>query len=668
MFIGITYNIRMKTFSLVKTLFVSACCVVVSACATTQPKVVETPPESSSQQQPEHPSVENLTAEERSQLYFSILLADIANQQKLYDVAQSNFFYAAEKTGSQELSAKASMVALIERDYDNALNATELWLQASPDDKNGYKIAIIASLSQGKTTKAKQLLQQLMPLLPQDPDEKLYELVQMASFQEDANFIDFFHQMNQPLQSPYIATAEAYLLLKSENPKKQYQRIQQVLDFSLHKMPHFLSAIELKGEAYALNSANERTQYFASILESQKLTTEQTYKIGELLYTQHNYETALIAFKRVREQRPDDLQTLFLLASSHYAVEHYQQSGDLFWQLSQQPFKTDISSYYCADSAARTENYDRAYECYQMVPLGRYYMTARVELAQLYAEQKNIEQAIKSLREAQRTVGLTDRQRLLEFEINLLTQTGDYAQAERRILSALQVSPDKPFLYYLKLQLLNQTQSVTELRQSIRTLQKNASNERLRTDITLIGANFLQGRNSHLMAYQLLEDAVKKTPDNIELLYTKALAAEPLEYYSNMEQDLRQVLKLDPNHYHAKNSLGYTLADLNRSLDEAKELIESAYQNSPDNIAIQDSMGWVNYKLGNYPEALKYLNMAYEQEATPEIASHLGEVLWAMDLRQDAIKVWQKALRHSPNNQYILRTLRRFPEANLLNR
>lgn len=668
MIIGIIYNIRMKTFPLVKTLFVSACCVIVSACATSPQKVAETPPESSSQQQPEHPSVDNLTAEERSQLYFSILLADIANQQKLYDVAQSNFFYAAEKTGSQELSAKASMVALIERDYDNALEATELWLQAAPDDKNAYKIAIIASLAQNKITKAKQSLQKLMSLLPTDPDQKLYELVQMASFQDDADFIGFFNQVNQRLQSPYIATAEAYLLLKSSAPKQQYKHIQQLLDFSLQKMPHFLSAIELKGEAYALHSVDKRSKYFASILENQELSAEQTYKIGELLYTQHNYKTALIALSRVKEHRPDDLQTLFLLASSHYAVEDYQQSSDLFWQLTQQPYKTDISSYYCADSAARTEDYARAYRCYEMVPLGRYYMTARVELAQLYAEQKKMKQAITSLREAQRMVGLTDRQRLLEFEINLLTQTGDYAQAERRILSALQVSPNKPFLYYLKLQLLNQTQSVAELRQSIRTLQQNATNERLRTDITLIGANFLQARNSHLMAYQLLEEAVEKSPDNIELLYTKALAAEPLEYYSTMEKDLRQVLKLDPNHYHAKNSLGYTLADLNRSLDEAKALIESAYQNSPNNIAIQDSMGWVNYKLGNYPEALKYLNMAYEQEATPEIASHLGEVLWAMDLRQDAIKVWRKALRHSPNNQYILRTLRRFPETKLLNR
>ena len=330
--------------------------------------------------------------------------------------------------------------------------------------------------------------------------------------------------------------------------------------------------------------------------------------------------------------------------------------------------KTEISSYYCADSASRVDDFIKAYSCYEMVPIGRYYMTARTELAQLYAENDMMQRAINSLRSAQRTVGLDDRQRLLEFEINLLTQSGDYEQAERRITSALQVSPNKPFLFYLKLQLLNQTQSVAEFIASVKSLQQSVETPQLKNDIVLIGANFLQGRNSYLLAYQLLEDAVASEPDNVELLYSKALAAEPLEYYSSMERDLRQVLKIDPDHHHAKNSLGYTLADLNRSLEEAKSLIESAYQVQPDNVAIQDSMGWVHYRLGNYDEALKYLEMAYKQQESPEIASHLGEVLWSMDLQERAIAVWQKALRMNPNNQYILRTLRRFPEANLLNR
>ncbi|WP_223669403.1 tetratricopeptide repeat protein [Kangiella shandongensis] len=656
----------MKKLSSIKILAVSACYILLTSCATTQPQVTETPPESSAEQQQEHPSVAQFSAEDRGQLYFSILLADIANKQQLYDVAQSNFFYAAEQTGSQVLSAKAAMVALIERDYANSMDAVKLWLDASPDDANAYKVAIIATLAQGHTSSAKEYLQQLLPLLPQNDDEKLYELIRLASFQDDADFIPFYSTVNKPLSSPYIATAEAYLRLKSEHPKKQYERIQSLLSFTLKQKPNFLSAIELKGEAFALNSKQERTQYLLQVLRHNNLSTEQTYKIGELLYTQRDYGNALIAFKRVLEKRPNDTQTQFLTASSHYALEHYQKASNIFWSLAQQSFKKEITSYYCADSAARTEDLVKAYTCYEMVPVGRFYMTARTELAQLYAEHGKMEQALKSLQRAQRRVGLDDRQRLLEFEINLLTQTGDYQQAERRIQSALQVSPDKPFLFYLKLQLLNQTQSVAEFRQSILALRDGVKDQQLQNDIILIGANFLQGRNSHLMAYQLLEKASAQQPDNVELLYSKALAAEPLEYYSSMEKDLRRVIKLDPDHVHAKNSLGYTLADLNRSLQEAKALIESAYHHEPDNVAIQDSMGWVNYRLGNFKKALKYLEMAYQQESSPEIASHLGEVLWVMNKHQQAIKVWQKALRLSPNNQYILRTLRRFPKANLL--
>ncbi|RDX38239.1 hypothetical protein DZA50_00885 [Kangiella sp. HD9-110m-PIT-SAG07] len=665
-FIGIFYTRRMKTRFSAKTLLVSTCCILLAACTTTQLQQIETPTEASLPKVPEHPSVAELSAEDRSQLYFSILLADIANKQKLYDVAQSNYFYAAEQTGSKELSSRAAMVALIERDYSNSLEATELWMASAPDDKNAYKIALIASLAQNKRLDAEGYLYKLMPLLPKNEDEKLYELLRMASFQEEADFIDFFYQVNDPLSSPYIATAEAYLRLKSDKPLEHYDRIQQLLDYSLSEKPNFLSAIELKGEALALHSNQQRQQYLSSILQNNQLTIEQTYKIGELLYTQRSFKEALTAFNRVLEAKPKDHQTLFLEASSYYAMENYQKSSEHFWQLAQENYKKEISSYYCADSAARVDDFIKAYSCYEMVPLGRYYMTARTELAQLYAENDMLQRSISSLRQAQRKVGLDDRQRLLEFEINLLTQSGDYQQASRRISSALQVTPNKPFLFYLKLQLLNQTQSVSEFVESVQSIEQSVNEQSLKNDIILIAVNFLQGRNSYLLAYQLVEDAVAKNPNNVELLYSKALAAEPLEYYSSMERDLRQVLKMDPEHYHAKNSLGYTLADLNRSLEEAKDLIESAYQEQPDNVAIQDSMGWVHYRLGNYDQALKYLEMAYEQEATPEIASHLGEVLWAMDLQERAIAVWQKALRTNPNNQYILRTLRRFPEANLL--
>lgn len=651
-----------------KTILVSTCCILLAACSTTQPQKIETPTEASVPKTPEHPSVTNLSAEDRGQLYFSILLANIANKQKLYDVAQSNYFYAAEQTGSKELSSRAAMVALIERDYTNALEAIDLWVASDPNDKNAYKIALIASLAQNKQQQAQGYLHQLLPLLPESDDEKLYELLRMASFQEEADFIAFFEQVNQPLSSPIIATAEAYLRLKSSQPLEQYDRILSLLDFTLSEQPNFLSAIELKGEALALNSDQQRQHYLSQVLQNNQLTLDQTYKIGELLYTQRSFAEALTAFSRVLEERPKDKQTQFLEASSYYAMENYGKASRLFWQLAQDNYKTEISSYYCADSASRVDDFIKAYSCYEMVPIGRYYMTARTELAQLYAENDMMQRAINSLRSAQRTVGLDDRQRLLEFEINLLTQSGDYEQAERRITSALQVSPNKPFLFYLKLQLLNQTQSVAEFIASVKSLQQSVETPQLKNDIVLIGANFLQGRNSYLLAYQLLEDAVASEPDNVELLYSKALAAEPLEYYSSMERDLRQVLKIDPDHHHAKNSLGYTLADLNRSLEEAKSLIESAYQVQPDNVAIQDSMGWVHYRLGNYDEALKYLEMAYKQQESPEIASHLGEVLWSMDLQERAIAVWQKALRMNPNNQYILRTLRRFPEANLLNR
>ena len=123
------------------------------------------------------------------------------------------------------------------------------------------------------------------------------------------------------------------------------------------------------------------------------------------------------------------------------------------------------------------------------------------------------------------------------------------------------------------------------------------------------------------------------------------MAAERVNKLDVLESDLRKVIKMKPDYAHAYNALGYTLADRTNRLAEAKELIDKAYKLAPDDPFILDSLGWVYFRLGNNPEALKYLQIAYSARSDPEIAAHLGEVLWTEGKHDEAQKIWHASAR-----------------------
>ena len=136
-----------------------------------------------------------------------------------------------------------------------------------------------------------------------------------------------------------------------------------------------------------------------------------------------------------------------------------------------------------------------------------------------------------------------------------------------------------------------------------------------------------------------------------------------------MEQDLRQILSNDPDNATALNALGYSLAILTDRLNEARALVSKALQLRPDDPAIQDSYGWIAYRLGDLALAENYLSKAFSQSKDHEIAAHLGEVLWRLGQREQAISVWQQGLSNDPSSTIIIDTLQRLqvnlPDAKL---
>lgn len=177
--------------------------------------------------------------------------------------------------------------------------------------------------------------------------------------------------------------------------------------------------------------------------------------------------------------------------------------------------------------------------------------------------------------------------------------------------------------------------------------------------IQLLQINLLMELEEYEAALNAANDALVKQPDDSQLLYIRASIYDKLNDIASMEQDLRKILDKEPDNAIALNALGYILADRTNRYQEAYTLIEKALALKPDNPAIMDSMGWVEYRLGNLDKALDWLRLAYERFADPEIASHLGEVLWVSGQRDEAMSIWLKSLSENPDNPLITGTMSR---------
>ena len=159
--------------------------------------------------------------------------------------------------------------------------------------------------------------------------------------------------------------------------------------------------------------------------------------------------------------------------------------------------------------------------------------------------------------------------------------------------------------------------------------------------------------------YQLLRKAVAEEPEDLDLRYELAMMAEKLNLLDEMERLLRSIIAEKPSFEHAYNALGYALADRNMRLPEARELIVKALEFSPEDPMITDSLGWVEFRMGNKQAALAILQRAYDTKNDVEIGTHLGEVLWSLGQKDKALKIWREAARIDAKNDLLIETLNR---------
>jgi len=175
----------------------------------------------------------------------------------------------------------------------------------------------------------------------------------------------------------------------------------------------------------------------------------------------------------------------------------------------------------------------------------------------------------------------------------------------------------------------------------------------------LIEAEGLSNHGQIEPAWKVITEGLEQFPNDLNLLYTRAMLAEKRDDLAQLETDLRYIIEREPEHAMALNALGYTLADRTTRYQEAFELIAKAHQLDPEDPAILDSLGWVNYRLGNLPEAERLLRQALEKFPDHEVAAHLGEVLWVQGKQREARRVWRDALEATPDSPILRDTLLR---------
>lgn len=175
-----------------------------------------------------------------------------------------------------------------------------------------------------------------------------------------------------------------------------------------------------------------------------------------------------------------------------------------------------------------------------------------------------------------------------------------------------------------------------------------------KTRIVLIEAELYSQQRQYDKAFSLLTQELNNTADQEELLYSRALMADRMDKLDVMEADLKKILAKSPDNAEALNALGYALADKTNRYSEAEGYLLHALRVKPDEAVILDSYGWLKYKMGDHQAALSYLKRAYGKQPENEIAAHLAEVLWVSGKKEEARKLYEKALDEAPDDVYLL--------------
>ena len=552
---------------------------------------------------PEPPDVSALTGA----LFYQLLVGEITAQEGEPGAGYALILDAARKTNDAQLYQRATEIALQSRSGDAALQAAQAWQQAQPTtrDPNRYVLQILIALNRVAETVTS--LKTGVALAPLAERSLAISAIPRA----------YARVSDKKLASSVVEEALAAYLANPTTAGAAWTTVGRMRLAA----GDTAGALDAAKKGHALDPQYEGPVLVALELMDTKLPDAEVL-IKQYLATNSKaipeirlgYARAMLDAQRYGEaatqlqiavrDKPDFAQAWLVLGAL--------QLQDNQLALAQTSFERYVSLNQMAQQ--KSEKAEDA-------ELDRGLAQAYLSLAQIAEKRKDFAAA--------------------EAWINKIENAEDLMQAQTRRASIL-ASQGK----------------LAEGRQLIRGLpERNPGDARLKL-VAEIG--LLRDLKQYQMAYDLLGETIAKFPNEADLVYDQAMMAEKLGRLADMERLIRRVIEIKPDYHNAYNALGYSFADRNVRLPEARELIKKALEYVPADPFIQDSLGWVEFRLGNQTEAVKIFALAFKAKPDAEIAAHYGEVLWSMGQRDRAIAIWREGQLLNPENETLIETLKRF--------
>lgn len=568
---------------------------------------------------PEAEAPEAASIPERSsldaQLFYQLLIAEVQANGGDAGSAYQLYLDAARRHQNGQLYQRAVEIALRARAGEQALSAAKAWRQALPQSRDAAEFTSQILIVLGRPGELAAPLRALIQLTPTPQQPQVLanlprSLARLSDRQVAAQVLD---EATQPWRQPPLELAEAWSAsgeawLMAKQPAKAMAAARKALSLQPDSLTANLLAADMIGQ-----------QTDAEALVLQRLNRPDAPPVLRLAYARRlaaaqRYEAAATQLDELVKVQPEQTGHWILLAAVRLEMR-----------------QTDAAEAALKQVLARTEPTPAA-----PVPATQASAASDGSTAELTLD-KDREQAFL-----------------------LLAQLEDLRGKRSNAIKWLEMADprhEKMAVQSQRARLLALQGKVSEARALLRGLPESEP----RDAITKAQAEvqLLRDLGQVPEAYKVLEQTSARFPDDHELQYDQAMLAEKLKRFADMERLLRRVIELAPDNPNAYNALGYSLADRNVHLDEARALVEKAAELKPADPFITDSLGWVAFRQGRLDDAVKFLREAYTARPDTEIGAHLGEVLWAQGRKDEALSIWRESLARDRDNDTLKETVQR---------
>lgn len=489
-------------------------------------------------------------------------------------------------------------------------------------------------------------------------------------------------------RDPRLAKRAAQLALESGNMNKAVSAFKLWLDIEPDSMTatRMLSSLLLRG-----GKLDEARPYLVNVLKSQGADTgliflqlyplvapypdhayalklmrdlaapypgasEAHWVIAQLAQAAGDDKLALDEVRQARKLRPKWDAPVALEAQLLFKSEPQQSLSLLSDYLKDYPKARDLRLQYARElldqkqyQPARDEFQRLAQESPDNIDLAFAVALISLQLNDLPAAEAELTQALSKDGKGQDGVAY------------FLGQLSEAKEDEAAALAYYRQVHEGEYLYAAQLRvvyLLNKQGKLDEARQFLQQIKATTNPQR--AQLVVIEAQLLREAKQFDEAYRVLQQGLVKLPGDTQVLYEAAMLADKLKKYEESEKLLRRLIQIDPGHAQAYNALGYGFLERNVRIPEAVTLVEKALQLSPNDPSIMDSVGWGYYRAGRLDKSVAMLRRAYAGNPDPEIAAHLGEVLWVRGDKEEAVQVWQDSLKAHPGNAQLEAVMKRY--------